>query len=39
MIRSSLVADFMFRLDLLARFDVDEAGSVIVGWCCAFCGG
>ena len=28
-----------FRLDLLFLFDVEEATSFIIGWCCAFCGG
>ena len=39
LIRSTLEADLRFRLDLLTRFDVDEATSFIIGWCCAFCGG
>ena len=34
--RSTLVANLRLRLDQLTRFDVDQVGSFIIGWCHAF---
>ena len=35
----TLEEDLIFELDLLTRFDVDEAPRFIIGRCCAFSGG